>query len=449
MRLKFTSRVLKLITVIIIIITFTFTSQSWAQPFGPHYNWPDDSSSDINDVNSLDISALSSVFGMQIVQSRWAYVAPEIDGDSSDWIGTKYGIKMVSFDNTAERTTIPAIFGIMNDYNYIYYLLQFEDLEVYSKINSSIYSLTLLSSEFDFVNRDLGMTDLTYITVPYNSTGLGVSDLGDGYIDPNYIFNYLANLSYESSTLISTLDITDISRLDSDDGGAMDTEGKCTYENGIFTLELKKPVYSFSGDKYDLDVVPSDIIGLTGFLSNLELATQGSLSNYWYVNILENEGNLSFTTPILLAPQPSADLQVLDIVFSDDHPYEGECITISAVVKNNSTFETRNVDITFYSDFNEIGARKNLTFKPNETQKLDISWKAVNGIHEISVVPFSGLSIISAFLSGTTGFYSEDITARMNVINYAMIVVGALGVVIGIIIATAVVPSLFQRRKII
>ncbi|MBU4189657.1 MAG: hypothetical protein KJ886_01490 [Candidatus Thermoplasmatota archaeon] len=132
----------------------------------------------------------------------------------------------------------------------------------------------------------------------------------------------------------------------------------------------------------------------------------------------------------------SPDVKVINIMFSNDNPLEGEEVNITAVIWSNST---TNVTIIFLCDMSPIGNQTNLTIEAGKNITVNITWKAIRWNHEISVM----VNIDNVPLKNST--LSKNISVRAKEIGNIPIVILALFVIVVVIIVIAITPSLYER----
>lgn len=135
----------------------------------------------------------------------------------------------------------------------------------------------------------------------------------------------------------------------------------------------------------------------------------------------------------------SPDVKVINIMFSNDNPLEGEEININATIRSNSTMNVTNVTVIFLCDMFPIGSKTNLTIEVGKNIAVNITWKAIKWNHEISVM----VNIDNVPLKNST--LNKNISVRAKEIGNIPIVILALFVIFVVIIVIAISPGLYEH----
>jgi len=150
----------------------------------------------------------------------------------------------------------------------------------------------------------------------------------------------------------------------------------------------------------------------------------------------------SLQQPFPRQPAFQLPLNVTSITFSDPHPLEGETITITARVTNNSSREVRDVVVLFMQDQEKsIGNSSSMVVPANGFVDVSVPWTAEPWNH-----------IISAFLQVkgspvTSGMSSRQIQVRGKPLGDSYSVLVCLLMVGATVLASAMAPSLFSAAR--
>lgn len=97
---------------------------------------------------------------------------------------------------------------------------------------------------------------------------------------------------------------------------------------------------------------------------------------------------LPFSAMNTLADEGDPDLSINEITFSDDSPTGGDTIIITAEIANDggsSGLVSVTTNASFYWDGNYIG-KDSITVPGSNTADAQIEWRAVGGLHTITVI---------------------------------------------------------------
>ena len=79
------------------------------------------------------------------------------------------------------------------------------------------------------------------------------------------------------------------------------------------------------------------------------------------------------------------DLEVMEIIFSNKNPKEGDTVKISVKIKNIGNIIARDIFIIFQVGEKEIGNTTIKSIGVGETETITLSWKATKGKHEVNI----------------------------------------------------------------
>lgn len=102
--------------------------------------------------------------------------------------------------------------------------------------------------------------------------------------------------------------------------------------------------------------------------------------SYYYVKVVEADGDIAVTAPVWVGDSLSVGVQ--DMKASSEVTMQGENVPISLGVYNNGSADTGNVNVEFYlneiSEANKICATSIEKVKSGGTEKASFNWKAQN-----------------------------------------------------------------------
>ncbi len=135
-------------------------------------------------------------------------------------------------------------------------------------------------------------------------------------------------------------------------------------------------------------------------------------------------------------------LNVTSIAFSDPHPVEGETITITARVTNNSSRDVADVVVVFMDDHDKkIGNSSSIRVPANGFADVSVSWTAEPWSHVITaLVQVKGSPVAGAMSSRQIQVRGKPLGDSYSVLT-CLLVVGAT------VCAAAMAPSVLSAAR--